>query len=36
MIAELQRILRLHLRKSGDVKTTLAQTTYQSTYPKMQ
>lgn len=27
-IAELRRILRLHLRKSGDVRTTLAQTTY--------
>jgi hypothetical protein len=34
-IAELQHILGLHLRTSGDVKTTLAQTIYQSIYPKM-
>jgi len=32
--AELQRIVRLHLRESGNVRTTLAQTVYEA-YPKM-
>jgi len=27
-IAELQRILRLHLRNSGEARTTIAQTSY--------
>jgi pimeloyl-ACP methyl ester carboxylesterase len=34
-IAELKRILQLHLKESGDVRTTVAQTNYQPTYLKM-
>jgi hypothetical protein len=33
--AELHRILRLHLTESGNVRTTLAETSYEATYPKM-